>query len=94
MPDNRAYTLANRHADKVEPRVARAIVRAGIRLRPRIPVNALTEALEAGDFPAAQRLLDGVDVADAYQPAAAIVAETVVKGAKLAVPELNAALED
>jgi len=84
------YLEIHRAADRIEPRISRAIVRAGHALASRVPMEELTIALE-GDNPlqAARLVMARLDVADAYAPAGRIVSDTVIKGDKLAVDDIN-----
>jgi len=91
MPRNDPdYLEIHRAADRIEPRMRRAVIKAAAALGARIPMEALTVALE-GDNPlqAARLVLLGLDEADAYVPLGRIVADTVIKGAKLAVDDIN-----
>lgn len=70
-------------ADRMEPRVERALDGAFERMRERLPMEALTEALARGDARKAGELIDGVDFADALTPAAEILKDTFTRGGKV-----------
>jgi len=86
-PADRAYTALHRAEDKIEPRMARAIRLAAERLREKIPMADLEDALERGDYHAAGDLIERIDFADAYLPSAEILKETVMRGGKIAAKE-------
>ena len=84
MKQSREYRAAHRAADKIEPRMARAVLVAATRLRSRIPISAIEDALESGDLRLAGDILTRVDFDDAYLPSSDIIKETVIKGGKIA----------
>ncbi len=85
--------IINAAADRIEPRVARSVVKAAATLRGRVPVEALTEALEAGDVGEAARLVAAINVEDAYVPMGRIIGDTVIVGGKIGAAEINEELE-
>jgi len=64
--------------------MARAVLVAATRLRSRIPISAIEDALESGDLRLAGDILTRVDFDDAYLPSSDIIKETVIKGGKIA----------
>jgi hypothetical protein len=82
-PD-RAYTRLHKEADKIEPRMARAIRVASERLKERLPMKELEDALERMDYRAAANLIETIDFADAYLPSSEIVKDAVLRGGKIA----------
>jgi hypothetical protein len=76
-------------ADRVEPRVARALGQAFERMRSRVPVGQLERALARGDLRAAGVLIDAADFEDALEPAAQILADAVIRGGKAGAEELS-----
>ncbi len=85
--------IINRAADRIEPRVARSVVKAAVTLRARVPVEALTEALEAGDLAEADRIMGALDYGDAYVPMGRIIGDAVIVGGKIGAAEINEELE-
>ena len=81
-------TIINRAADRIEPRMARSVVKAAGVLRARVPVEAITEALEAGDVAEAARLAESMDIADAYVPMGRIIGDAVIVGGKIGAAEI------
>ena len=86
-------SIINRAADRIEPRMARSVVKAAGVLRARVPVEALTEALEAGDVGEAARIMQAVDVEDAYVPVGRIIGDAVIVGGKIGAAEINEELD-
>jgi hypothetical protein len=84
---DRAYTALHTAEDKIEPRMARAIRLAAERLKQKLPMAELEDALERGDYRAAGELIERIDFADAYKPSAEIVRESVFRGGKIAAKE-------
>jgi len=68
--------------------VARSVARAADTLSARVKVTELAEAIEAGAGVAAAYFAD-LDIADAYTPLGRILADTVIKGAKIAAKDLD-----
>ena len=87
MTQSREYRAIHRAADKIEPRMARAIRVASQRLKDKIPMAELEDALERGDYHAAGNLIETIDFADAYLPSAEIVKESVLRGGKIAAKD-------
>ncbi len=85
--------IIHRAADRIEPRVARSVVKAAGVLRARVPVEALTEALEAGDVAEAARIMEAVDVEDAYVPMGRIIGDAVVVGGRIGAAEIHEEVE-
>jgi len=81
------YRAVHRASDRIEPRMAKAIALAAERLRSRLPLNKLEEALERKDLRAAGNIVSRIDFADAYLPSAEILKEAIVKGGKVAAAE-------
>lgn len=69
-------------ADRVEPRVVRALGGAFDRMRERLPVEGLEHALARGDLRVANDIVHHVDFADALEPAAQILFDAVIRGGK------------
>lgn len=81
------YRAVHRAADRIEPRMAKAIVLAAQRLRARLPLGKLEEALDRKDLRSAGNIVSRIDFADAYLPSAEILKEAIVKGGKVAAAE-------
>lgn len=77
------YRKIHTAADKIEPRLARALRVAAERVRSRIPFRQIEEALWRKDVRTVRALLAAVDVRDAYLPSSEIVREAVVTGGKV-----------
>jgi len=73
--------------------MARSVVKAAVSLRSRVPVEALTEALEAGDVAEADRIMASLDIEDAYVPMGRIIGDTVIVGGRIGAAEIAAELE-
>jgi hypothetical protein len=67
--------------------MAKAIVLAAQRLRARLPLGKLEEALDRKDLRSAGNIVSRIDFADAYLPSAEILKEAIVKGGKVAAAE-------
>lgn len=68
--------------------MARAVRRSAERLRRRLPMDRLEDALASGDVRQVDALLDEVDWADAYEPGAAIIRDAFVRGGRIGVEDL------
>jgi hypothetical protein len=86
---NRDFRPIHRASDKIEPRMARAIQLASERLRSRIPLRKIEDALESKDTRRAYEIVSQFDFEDAYLPSSEILHETVIRGGKIADEELR-----
>jgi hypothetical protein len=93
LPREPEYRAIHDAADKVEPRLARALVRHADRLRRRVPVRELVRAIELGDARRADAVLSDELFEDALEPSAAILADAFVRAAELTAEELNEELD-
>lgn len=83
------YKALHDAADRIEPRLARALERALLKLRESVSINELAMMLAMGDVKGALRLLDKERVKDALSPSGTIVKEAVLKGGRLGADEVN-----
>lgn len=77
-------------ADKIEPRMRKAFVRAAEKMRAGVSINDLALAIAAKDTKRALALLGGVE--EALAPAATIVRDAFTRGGKLGADAVNTAL--
>lgn len=82
------YTSMHEAADKIEPRLVRALELYAKRLARRIPIREIERALKAGDVRAIDELLNKVDFEDALEPSTRILTDAFVKGGKLTAKEI------
>jgi hypothetical protein len=78
------FTAVHRVADRVEPRLARAMRAAVERIRSRVPLESLADAIADGHQHRAAALVEQIDIEDALQPSALIVRDAFARGEKLA----------
>jgi hypothetical protein len=83
------YRKIHAAGDKIEPRMARAVVLAADRVRERLPMRELERAIVRKDLRAFDDVLNAIDFPDAYLPSAEILKETVVRGGKVADTETD-----
>ena len=76
-------------ADRFEPRLARALVRASKILRDRTPIVDLANALAEGDVRAAEAVLTRVGFEDALVPSGAIVKDAFARGGRVGAEILD-----
>jgi hypothetical protein len=76
-------------ADKIEARLARALVLAMQRLRDRLPLEALERAVSAGDVRYASMVVDTIDVEDVLEPSGEILRDAFLKGGKLGAEDVK-----
>jgi hypothetical protein len=81
------YRAVHRASDKIEPRMARAIELAAERLRSRLPMHELEDAIERKDLRHVNDIIAQFDFADAYVPSSEILQESVTRGGKIADEE-------
>ena len=75
-------------ADRIEPRVAKALGLAFLRLRDRLPLGEIEAALARNDARVAGELIDGLDVEDVLEPVAGILEDALDRGGKTGMQEL------
>lgn len=75
-------------ADRIEPRVAKALGMAFARLRERVPYGKIEAALARNDLRAASELIETLDVDDVLEPVAAILEDAIDRGGKVGITEL------
>ena len=85
----REYKAVHDAADKIEPRLARAVERALAKLRELIPINDLAMRLSARDVRGAMRLLPKEKVEDALKPSATIVKDATMRGVRLGAEKVR-----
>jgi hypothetical protein len=88
MPRPPEYRAIHGVADKVEPRLARALERYARRLVRQLPMAELRRAIELGDARLADEVLNQVDFVDALEPSAKILEDAYVKGGKVTAKEI------
>jgi hypothetical protein len=86
---NREDRAIHHAADKIEPRLAKAIVLSMERLKRQIPFRQIEDALEQKDLRQVKRLLSEVDYIDVCLPSAEIILDTVIKGGKVSDEEIR-----
>ena len=79
----------HRHADRIEPRMVRAMIRAAGRLSARVPLEKLAETIAAKDQRTAARIIDEIDIEDSLVPITKILRDAFVKGGKNVAEELK-----
>jgi hypothetical protein len=82
------YREIHKAGDAIEPRAARAFMLALARLRARVPVGEIADRIKAGDMRAVDEIITRLDIEDAFQPAAEIVRDAVLRGGKIAAEEM------
>jgi len=75
----------HREAEKIEQRMARALISAAERLRARLPIKELATA----DPRVAAAILSSLDIEDAYIPVAEIMKDAYMRGGKVTAKELS-----
>lgn len=83
------FRKVHAQADRIEPRMARAILRFAGRLSERVKVGAFASAIAAKDTRATAQLIAELDVEDALQPSVAILEDAFNKGGKIGADEVN-----
>ena len=92
MPRPRSdFAAVHGAARGIEPRLARAVQRALVKLREAIPLEALAAAIAAKDGRRALALIPKSTVSDALMPAGAIVRDTVIRGGRVGAEVVNRA---
>jgi len=76
-------------ADKIEARLARALVLAMQRLRSRIPLEALARAISGADVRAASTVVENFDIEDALEPSGEILRDAFMKGGKFGAEDVR-----
>ena len=76
-------------ADRIEPRLVRALLRAVRRLQNGIPLEALAERIAAKDVAGAMKLIKDTEMEKALSPSGEIVRETVMRGGRFGAEEVN-----
>ena len=89
MPRAPEFRAIHKQADRIEPRLARALAKATARMSSRVPVDALAEAIAARDLRTAARLDEEIAIEDALKPTEAILRDAFVKGGKTIAKEIN-----
>ncbi len=89
MPRPAEFRAIHAQADRIEPRLARAIRKAQLRMSERVPIQLLADAIAARDPRTAARLIDEIDIEDALAPTEQILRDAFVKGGKTIARELN-----
>jgi len=74
--------------EAIEPRAARAFMRALARIRSRVPVELIATALKSGDMRAVDETITKLDIEDAFEPVAQIISDAVLRGGKIAAEEM------
>jgi len=87
----RDFRAVHAEADRFEPRLARALQKALLKLRGRVSVDALAAALKAGNVRRAVAVLSRAAVEDALSPVAQIKRDAFVRGGKLGAAAVNKA---
>jgi len=83
------YKALHDAADRIEPRLARALERALVKLPESISINELAMKLSAGDVKGAMRLLSKERVKDSLSHSGTIVKDAVMRGGRLGAGEVN-----
>ncbi len=86
---NREDRAIHHAEDKIEPRLAKAIVLSVERLKSQIPFSQIEYALEQNDLRQVNKILSGVDFIDVCLPSAEIIFDSVIKGGKLSDEEIR-----
>lgn len=82
-------TRAHKHADKIEPRMERAMTLAMKRLQVKLPLSKLAAAIAEKDTRTAHRLIEELPIEDVLEPGGQILRDAFVKGGKTAAEDLN-----
>jgi hypothetical protein len=88
MPRPPEYRAIHGAADKVEPRLVRALELYARRLAKKLPMRELLRAIELGDARLADELLTNVDFVEGLTPSTRILEDAFVKGGKVIVEEI------
>jgi predicted nucleotidyltransferase len=100
----KAQAALHAEADKIEPRMARAFVKAAEKLRELVPINALAQAIHQGQVRVAQAapMTKDIDRAlalipwdrakEAFAPVGAIAKDCVMRGRKAGTVTVKRAL--
>jgi len=83
------FRAVHEQADRIEPRLARAIEKANDRMSSRVPVAALADAIANRDPRTAARIVEEIAIEDALKPTEAILRDAYVKGGKTIAKEIN-----
>jgi hypothetical protein len=86
-----AYQAIHGAADSIEPRLARAFQRSADRMRSRISLAKLEDALASGRVDRVMALVDGAGLDDALAPVAEILRDSFLRGGRLGADKLNVA---
>ncbi len=89
MPRPPEFRAIHDQAGRVEPRLARAILKAADRMSSRVPSAALADAISLGDQRTSARLIELIDIEDALKPTEAILRDAFATGGKTIARELN-----
>jgi len=89
MPRPPELRAVHVQADRIEPRLERATLKAFDRMSSRVPVQALAEAIDARDLRTAARIIEEIAIEDALKPTDDILSDAFVKGGKVAAREVN-----
>ncbi len=84
-----AYRELHAAADRIEPRLERAFVRAMERLRDQVSINELALALSAGDAKGALRRVPVGEVREALEGVGDSVQEAFMRGGRLGAKRIN-----
>ncbi len=89
MPRAPEFRAVHEQADRIEPRLARALGKATDRMRSLIPFAPLAEAIAARDERGAARIIAEMDIEDTLVPSEQILRDAFLKGGKTIAKELN-----
>lgn len=79
----KAYNDIHRAADRIEPRMARAFVRASDRLRDTVTIDELALAIASGSVLRAMRLFPAGVVREKMAPLGTIAKDAMVRGGRI-----------
>ena len=79
-------------ADRIEPRLVRAILKAVEKWQDAISIEALAERIAAKDVAGAMKLIRDADIENALEPAGEIIRETVMRGGRFGAQEIKDAM--
>lgn len=86
------YRATHAAADRLEPKLARAVYRGTQKLRDRLSINALAVAIAAKDVKRAMTLLGLESIEEALAPTADVVRGAVLRGGRIGAAQVNEAL--
>ena len=88
------YKAVHDAADKIEPRMAAAVVKMADRIADKIDINELAAAISSGSIRKAMKLVNTWGIIEAHEPMAKIVEDTILRGGRIGADVMNRELAE